>query len=75
MPAKTTSAVPTAAMIRANAALMSATARTMGHAALERNRKAWLKLEAQCRERGIRSIDIEDFAIVDGKVVRVAATP
>ena len=74
MPATQTAAKsPTAAMIRANDSLMAATARTMGHVALERNRKAWAKLTAQCIERGIRSIDIEDFRIVDGKVVRVIA--
>ena len=72
MNAATKPAIPTATMIRAHAALMSATARTMGFVALERNRKAWAKLESQCHERGIRSIDIEDFAVVDGKVVRAA---
>ena len=65
-------AKPTAAMLTAFRNHMGATSRTMSYSANQRNDRAYAKLRAQCAERGLSILDLEDFEVRDGKVVRTA---
>ena len=63
---------PTAAMLTAFRNYMSATPRCMSVSANLRHNQAYTKLEAKCKERGLSLLDLEDFEVRDGKVVRTA---
>jgi len=62
-------------MIRANASINDKTPRLMSHSQLARHTAAIAALEAQCKARGVSSIDLEDFEIGGGRVRRICAHP